>query len=97
MRVELRDGQWAELREHITHGDAKTIRRARDDEGELESAIVRVFVKAWNVVDLDGLALALDAPDAIDRAPSDVVDTLMLAAAELWTAATVPNSPTPPS
>lgn len=104
MRVELRDGQWAELRERITHAQDKTLNRAwragKADPmvvDEIDTVLVRVFVSSWHVLDPAGAAIPLDDPDAVDRAPSDIVDKLAVEAAQIWTAATVPNPPTPPS
>lgn len=104
MRVELRDGQWAELREHITHGVDKQIKRARvkgqanpEDAFDWQTVLVRAFVKEWHVLDPDGAAIPVADEDAIDRAPDDIIDALFPKAAEAYTGATVPNDPTPPS
>lgn len=104
MRVDLRDGQWADLRERITHGVDKDIKNARvvsvRDDGhafDWTTVMVRSFVREWSVQDPDGIPIALADADAIDRAPDDIVDELFGKAAELWTRATVPNPPTPPS
>ena len=105
MRIDLRDGQWAELRDRISHAEDKQImrsrRKVRDDPetvGETETIALRIFVRAWSVNDTDGNAIPLDAPDAIDRMPSDLADELIgLILPILYPAATVPNAPTPPS
>jgi hypothetical protein len=105
MRVPLRDGQWAELYERISHGEDKEIRRAsrRAVANPLESAgagdtvALRVFIKAWNVLDKDGTAIALTDADAIDRLPEDLADELLLHIQPLYKATTVPNPPTPES
>jgi hypothetical protein len=103
-RIELRDGQWADLREHITHGVDKQIkvarRRAQNDDVaafDWETFIVRAFVRDWNVKDPDGRDIPLGDADAIERAPDDVIDALVKPAAEAWLGATIPNAPTPPS
>lgn len=103
-RIELRDGQWADLRERISHRSDKDLRiayrRGRDDaeqQAEFDTILVRAFVRHWSVLDPDGTAIPIEDPDAIDRAPEDVADALVVAAAELWTGATAPNAPTPPS
>jgi hypothetical protein len=103
-RIELRDGQWADLRERITHGTDKAIKNARlvsrkDDAQAFDwtTVLVRAFVRDWSVRDPDGQPIAIADADAIDRAPDDVIDVLFSAAAEAWVGATVPNSPTPPS
>ena len=104
MRVELRDGQWADMRERITHGTDKAIKNARtvslrDNSVAFDwtTVLVRAFVRDWHVQDPDGVAIPIADADAIDRAPDDIIDTLLTTAAELWTGATVPNAPTPPS
>lgn len=104
MRVELRDGQWAELRERITHGQDKVLKRAyrrsRDEPDaryDFDTLIVRIYVTAWAVVDPEGARIDLADADAIDRAPDDIIDTLLPRAIEQWTGAQIPNPPTPPS
>lgn len=105
MRVELRDGQWAELREHISHAQDKEIIRARrlvNEGGDILDAyvpaMIRMFVREWHVDNPDdGKPVGLDDPDALDRAPRDVIDVLFAHAVERYKATTVPNAPTPPS
>lgn len=98
MRVTLRDGQWADLRERITHAVDKDIRRSRakgltdlTEAFDYATVLVRAFVRDWNVSDPDGKAINLDDPDAIDRAPDDIVDELAQHAADQWTGATIPG------
>lgn len=102
MRVELRDGQWAELRERITHGTDKllkvTLRKGRADDAyafDIDTELVRAFVSAWRVNGPDGAPIPLTDADAIERAPDDVIDVLGSTCVALWTGATVPNAPTP--
>lgn len=98
MRVELRDGQWADLRERITHGDDKAIKRKyRDDPTEAATEMIRRFVVTWSVKDPDGKPIDLSDADAIDRVPEDIADELFDAAGAHYKVATVPNPPTPPS
>ena len=101
-RIELRDGQWAELRERITHAVDKDIKKQRTailkaEEGPWDwpTVLVRTFVRDWNVKDPDGSPIPITDPDAIERAPDDIIDTLFEKAAEQWVGATVPNPPTP--
>jgi hypothetical protein len=97
MRIELRDGQWAELRERITHADDKVIKRVyvvrRDPEDAVEwqTTMVRVFVRDWNVSDLDGKPIPITDADAIDRAPDDIIDTLTEPAVDLYKPSTEPD------
>jgi hypothetical protein len=104
MRIDLPDGQWADIRERITHADDKAIKRARvrvretpeTALGDEITATLRVFVKAWNVRDIDGNVLNLD--DAgLEAVPMDIADTLFETILPLYTGVTVPNAPTPPS
>ena len=105
MRVDLPDGQWAELRERITHGQDKDIRRAfrrAKDDPELapdfETVLVRTFVRDWHVNDPEGNPIPVGDADAMDRAPDNVVDTLVPVAYEGWTGSKLPDgNPTPPS
>jgi hypothetical protein len=104
MRIELRDGQWAELRERISHGQDKEIKRAwvrgaadRDLLVDAQTTVVRQFLRAWYVNDLDGQPIAADAADAVERMPDDIVDEIYAKASELYKATTVPNPSTPPS
>jgi hypothetical protein len=105
MRVELRDGQWAELRKRITHGQDKEIRRARvltRDNPEEHAAddftvLLRAFISGWYVLDLDGKPIDLGDADAIERCPSDITNELIGETLPLYFPATVPNASTPPS
>lgn len=105
MRVELRDGQWAELRERITHAQDKEIRRAQalsrrepdTHAGDGDTAAFRVFIRNWSVNDPDGNPIPLTDADAVDRMPSDIADVLAEWVNHLHYGATVPNAPTPPS
>lgn len=102
MRLELRDGQWADLRERISHGADKRIkiawRRGQNDETqtlELDDVLIREFVTVWHVLDVDGQAIPLADADATDRLPEDISDAIAVAAGELYRGVTVPNPPTP--
>jgi len=60
-RIELRDGQWADLRERISHAQDKDIKRAKirvESQPETlvdwATVIVRAFVREWRVNDPDG-------------------------------------------
>lgn len=104
MRLDYPDGQWVELRERITHGQDKEIRRARvrarDDPstaGDGDTVALRVFIRDWRVLDVNGEPIALTDPDAIERMPMDVADSVLGAIIPLYTAVTVPNPPTPSS
>jgi hypothetical protein len=103
MRVELRDGQWAELHERLTHAEDKALKKMRvrgqDDKTiyfDWQTELVRTFTKRWHVLDRDGQAIPLEDADAIEQAPSDITEALFEPASDLYLGATVPNSPTPP-
>jgi hypothetical protein len=92
MRAELPNGQWADLRERLTHGQDKEIRRAlvkaqMDPEyadAELNAVALKIFLIDWNVNDLEGNRIPITDGDAIDRAPSEVVDLLATHATVLY-------------
>jgi hypothetical protein len=101
MRIELRDGQWAELRERIDHGAHKrikvAIRKGQESDVaavDLDDVVIREFVTSWHILDLEGHAIPLADVDALDRVPSDVADELLTAALEAHQAASVPNPST---
>lgn len=97
MRVPLRDGMWAELRERISHGAVKSVIRATAvDDLELMSAITTAYVSGWNVRDTDGQEIPFDAPDAFDRLTEDVAQALFAEVLPLWKGRR-DTSPTPPS
>jgi hypothetical protein len=99
MRIDLRDGQWAEFRDGITHGQDKEVKRAyiarrNDPEAAVEIAtvLIRVFVKDWYVKDVDGQPIPTDAADAIDRMPDDIADILSERALDLYKSSVAPDA-----
>ena len=95
---------WAELHDSITHGEDKAIKRAkirvesdRETLVDWPTVILRAFLREWSVRDRTGAEIALSDPDALDRAPDDIIDVLFPHAVERYKATTVPNPPTPPS
>lgn len=105
MRIDLPDGQWAELRDRITHGDAKTLKaawrtaRQNDDQALIvgfDTLLMQTYVTAWHVLAIDGKEMPLE-PAAFDLLPEETADPIAEAAANQWAGAQVPNVPTPPS
>lgn len=100
MKVPLRDGQWADLRERINHSEDKRLSRlaraskASDDPLDWQTELVRAFVRAWSVNDVDGQPIDIADSDAIERAPADIIDLLWEQASDAYTGATVPNAST---
>lgn len=100
MRLALRDGLWVEMREHITHGEDKELRRlrvkTREDLGSLagepDTRAMQMFVTATNIPGLD-----LADPASFDRLDHDLADRIIEAIVPLYQGATVPNAPTPSS
>ena len=106
MRLPLADGQWAELRERLLYGQAQPIRAAmvaadqdRSELANLDIQLVRGYVSAWHVLDLDGNAVSLDTPEL---APDDLIQNIAIAAIGIWNgsavipkggAATLPSLP----
>jgi hypothetical protein len=101
MRIELPDGQWADLRDRITHGQVKDVIRAiRVDDLEFMAVVTRTFVRDWYVLDTDGATIPVDAADGFDRLPSDVASAIYNEVLPVWRAANPTKdklAPTPPS
>jgi hypothetical protein len=88
MRLPLEGGQWADLRDRLTYGQGHAVRVAlmavdadRTATVDLDIALVRAYVSAWNVLDLDGNAVPLDQPET---APDDVIQAIALAGIQAW-------------
>lgn len=95
MRLDLGEGQYAELRERLLYGQAQPIRLvfAKIEKGgeaaawaDLDLALVRGYVAAWHVLDLEGNAVPLDRPEL---APDGLIQAIALAALDLWKGAQV--------
>jgi hypothetical protein len=83
-RIELRDGQWAELRDHINHRTDKGIKLARRRAGEdrlsaeqfeWETLLIRLYARAWSIKDDEDAAIELGDP--IDLMAADPVGLAM--------------------
>jgi hypothetical protein len=103
VRVELPEGQWAELREELTHGQTKRLQRAlfRASENPAEAApdidteFVAVYVAAWSLRGVGDVPPDLDARlPVIDSLPEPVVSAIALAAAKVWKGRADPNAST---
>lgn len=100
MRLELRDGQWADLRERLTYEQAKGVRVAslaiksdRTALADFDLALVRAYVSAWHVIGITGEAVPLDTPET---APDDIIQPIATAALDIWNGQPDPKG-TPPS
>lgn len=88
MRVDLPDGQWAELRERPTVNQLNLVRRAMlrisADPGagaDVALAYVEAYVSAWSIRNPQGQAVTLEqAGDA----PDELVQAIALEAAKLY-------------
>jgi hypothetical protein len=97
MRVELPDGQWAELREgRLSYEQAGPLHRmfiaaAANivDIADLPILLVRAFVTAWDVLDDDGHAVPLETPE---KAPYATITAIGVPAAKLWKAQASPKA-----
>lgn len=90
------EGQWAELRERISHGQHKEIKRAiwrarQDPElrGDVDTTFVRMWIHDWHVKDaVTGEVLGIPEgglTDAlIERADTEIVARLLDEAAPMW-------------
>lgn len=99
MRLALADGQWCELRERLTHGQARELNRAflaaKADPSlaaDVPLALMQAYVSAWHVLDFDGNAVPLDTPE---QAPDSVLVDIAAAAVDLWNGSrTIPKAGT---
>lgn len=88
MRLDLPNGQWAELRDRLDYGPARLLRRAYlatiDDRAagaDVDLELVKAYVVAWDVNDTDGSAVLLSEPwEANDEA----IQLIAAAAAKKW-------------
>lgn len=98
VRLPLVDGgQWAELRDRLSYGAAHDVRVAfvrmessLEGAADLDIALVRAYVVAWHVIDLEGNTVPLDAPET---APDDVIQKIALTALDIWNANAVTGLP----
>jgi hypothetical protein len=88
VRLELPDGQWAELRDALTYGQARDVRKlflaANDDRGQLadiDGAMVRAYLLSWNVHGLDGASLGVDQ---LDDCPNATIEAIKPVVWKLW-------------
>lgn len=99
-RVEW-SGGWAELTDRLTHARRmKIIRSFKDTDqpaGRLDVmvAIAAAHVTAWSEGEVD--RVTGPPVEAFDPLPSDAVDALTAAAAEIWTDRADPNATGAPS
>ena len=99
-RVDLPDGQWADLVERLNHAQRQRIRFAGRDGLDNVTEGVAAMLTGWHVVDVDGVIIPVPAerpvggfPSAVlDTFPSDVVDDIAVAAAEIVTGEIVPKA-----
>lgn len=98
-KLQLNDGQWAELRDWLTHGEEKAVLRTwaaasknLEEAPEIDTALVRAYLMAWNVKGRDGRELPVEQ---IDDAPGNIVATIVEVVTERWAGrrGTDPNSP----
>lgn len=98
-RVDLPNGQWAELRERLTYAQAREVRRAllatNEDPlafADFDLAVVRAYVTSWHVLDIaTGTSVGLDTPEA---APDDVLQPISRAAIQVWNGSADPKGMT---
>jgi hypothetical protein len=103
VRVELPDGQWAELREELTHGQTKRLQRALLRAGadpttagpEIDTEFVAVYVSAWSLRGVAEVPADIDARlPLIDGLPESVVKAIATEAALTWRGRADPNAST---
>jgi hypothetical protein len=83
-RVDLPDGQWADLVERLNHAQRQRIRFASSKGLDNVTEGIAAMLIGWHVLDVDGIVIPVPSertaggyPSAIlDTFPSDVVDEL---------------------
>lgn len=96
-RVELPDGQWAELTPRLNHAQRRMIQRG---EPERVTAGLAAMLVRWHVLDVDGVVIPVPAdrsvagfpPSILDTFPIEIVDTIALEASNLIAGDTVPKA-----
>lgn len=88
MRLPLPEGQWAELRERLTYEQGREVYAAfiavdkdRAALVDLNIVLVRNYVSAWSVRDLDGADVPLEAPEG---APWDTLTDIAAKAIDIY-------------
>lgn len=88
MRLPLQGGEWAELRDRLSYEQGRAVRAAlldvdhdRRAMADLDLALCRAYVAAWNVTGLDGAPVPPESPES---APDDVVQAIASAALKAW-------------
>jgi hypothetical protein len=103
VRVDLPDGQWAELREELTHGQTKRLQRAIFRAGEnpaeagpeIDTEFVAVYVAAWSLLGVGEVPADIDARlPVIDGLSESIVRVLATEAAKTWKGRADPNAST---
>jgi hypothetical protein len=94
MRVELPEGQWADIADVVTHGREKAITKAglaaREDitkAADIPTAIISAFLIAWHVRGEDGQDLPVTD---IDSAPDELLVPVLTAIRDIRKRGTAP-------
>jgi hypothetical protein len=87
-RLELPDGQWAELRDWLTHGEEKSVSRTwaaaskdLEDAPDIDTALARAYLAEWHVLGRDGHELRIDQ---LEEAPGTIISTIVAVAIDRW-------------
>lgn len=103
VRVDLPDGQWAELREELTHGQTKRLQRAllaarihpATAGPDIDTEFAAVYLTAWSVRGAADVPADVDARVALlEDLPDRIVKAIAEAAADLWKGRADPNGST---
>jgi hypothetical protein len=74
-RVDLQDGQWADLVERLNHAQRQRIRFAGRDGLDNVSEGIAAMLTGWHVLDVDGVVIPVPAERPVGGFPSAVLDT----------------------
>lgn len=96
MRLELPDGQYADLRDRLTYDQAREVRRAflakeidPMSMADFDLTLVRSYVSGWNVLDREGHAVAIDG--SLGEVPDDLIQKIAQTALDDWNGKAVPK------
>lgn len=90
MRLDLGEGQWADISSRLTFGQIAGIRTAAlaslDEpmtHPSMQRAYVTGMVTGWSIRDFDGAEIAF-APDNLDRLPAKLADRIYAKCLEVF-------------
>ncbi len=97
IRLDLPEGQWADLRERLLYEQARTIRAVLLSDSaalDFDLTVVRAYVSNWYVLDLAGEPVPVETPE---KAPDDTLQAIARRGADIWNGKPDPKGTPEPS